>query len=305
MPFRLRRSELATPGSNPKMIARALASDADLVFLDLEDSVAPTMKATARAEVTAVLRDAAWGDRVRAVRINALDGHHALDDVIAVVGGAPGRVDVLIVPKVRTVADVAFLDVLLGQLERKHGLATPIGLELLIEEVEALARVDELARASPRTEALIFGIGDMAASQGVRVDAFAGGQGSAEALQLWQYHRSRIVVAARAAGIDAIDGPFASFGDLDGYRREAAHAAAMGFVGKWAIHPAQLAVANEVYAPTDAEIGLARSFVARFEAAAQLGEGATAAGGIMIDAATARIGRNLLLRAERAGKVAS
>ncbi len=198
---RLRRSELSTPGWSEKMITKAAASAADLVFLDLEDSVAEPMKPAARSTIVAALGELDWGQKTRAVRINAPGSDWAADDLAEVVAGAGDALDVIIVPKVKTAADVRWVDDRLAELERGLGRTAPIGLELLIEEVEALMAVDEIAHSSPRLEALIFGSGDMAASQGVRtgwLDDYPGDP--------WIYHRSRIVVAARSAGLAAVEG---------------------------------------------------------------------------------------------------
>ena len=293
---RLRRSELSTPGTNPKMLAKAAASEADLVFCDLEDSVAPAEKAGARATVVAALRELDWGKKLCGVRVNATDTPWCHDDVIEVVTGAADRLDVLIVPKVKAARDVWFVDTLLTQLEAKLGLARPIGLEVLIEEVEGVVNAEEIARCSPRVEALILGFGDLAASQGVRVRAIGAADGGYPG-DLWHYARTKVVVAARAAGVDAIDGPFADFRDPDGYRREADRSATLGFVGKWAIHPSQVALANGVYSPTEEEVASARRVIDAVAEAEAAGQGAAAYGGAMVDAATARILRNVVERA--------
>jgi len=262
MTVRLRRSELATPGSSRKMMEKAAASDADLVFLDLEDAVAPAQKEPARDHVVRALRELDWGKKLRAVRVNAADTRWAHDDVIALVEGAGVHLDLLILPKVKAPRDVWFFETLLEQLELKLGLGKRIGLEALIEEAAALARVEEIAASSPRLEALILGFGDLSASQGVRLALAAGYPGD-----LWHYARARVVVAARAHGLDAIDGPFANYRDAEGYRREATWASTLGFVGKWAIHPSQIEIANDVFAPTEQEIALARRMCEAYEAA--------------------------------------
>ena len=295
-PERLRRSELATPGTSPRMMAKAAQSGADLVFLDLEDAVAPAQKEGARREVVAALTGLDWGGRTRACRINGVHTAWCHDDLIEVVSGAGPCLDVVIVPKVKAPRDVWFVDDLLGQLEHKLGLAEGrIGLEVLIEETEALACVEAIAAASPRLEALILGVGDLSASQGIRVGqvAYPG--------DMWHYARNRMIVAARANGLDPVDGPYANFHDPDGYRREATWAATLGAVGKWCIHPAQIAVANDVFAPTPAEIDQARKVVDAVRAAEEEGLGAATLDGMMIDAATARIFAAVLRRAALCG----
>lgn len=302
-PTRLRRSELSTPGSNPKMIERAAASDADLVFLDLEDAVSPAEKAPARQHIIDGLNGLDWGRKTRAVRINGTHTHWCYEDLVEVVTGAGKNIDVIIVPKPKSPRDVWFVDTLLTQLETQLGLEEGrIGLELLIEETEALARVEEIAACCPRLEALILGFGDFSASQGMRLSLHGTGEGKYPG-DPWNYHRNRMIVAARANGLDAIDGPFADFRDEAGYRREATWASALGAVGKWAIHPAQVALANEVYSPTDSEIARARKTIDQVRAAEAAGTGAANAGGVMIDAATARLFEVTLERARLTGKL--
>ena len=282
MTERLRRSELSTPGSSEKMLGKAAASQADLVFCDLEDSVAPAQKEGARKTVVGALTQLDWGHKTNAVRINAVDTPWWRDDVTTV---AP-HAEVVIVPKVRTPDDVQAVDVLLSQTTDR-----PVALEVLIEEAEGLVNVEDIAQCSDRLEALIFGPGDFSASQGVR---FAMAREANYPGDIWAYHRSRIVVAARAAGIDAIDGPFANFRDADGYRTEAARAAMIGFVGKWAIHPSQIEIANDVFSPKPEEIQSARDIIDAYESS----DGAAGVGGVMIDAATARIMQGILRRAD-------
>lgn len=297
MTIRLRRSELATPGSSEKMMEKAAASEADLVFLDLEDAVVPAQKEAAREKTIDALNHLDWGRKVRAVRVNAVNTVWVLDDIVQTLERAREHVDVIIVPKVKAPRDVWFVETLLDQLEAKLGLKKPIGIEVLIEEVEALARVDEIAACSPRLEALILGVGDLSASQGVRM-----GHVSDPALKypgdIWHYARVRMIVAARSNGLDAIDGPFPDYRDPDGYRRDATLGSTLGCVGKWAIHPDQVPIANEVFAPTEKEIALARRMVGAYEAAQSGGAGAGSASGVLVDAATVRIFQAVLERAK-------
>jgi citrate lyase subunit beta / citryl-CoA lyase len=298
-PLRLRRSELSTPGTNAKMMAKAAASQADLVFLDLEDAVAPSQKAAARQPIVDALNGLDWGGKVRAVRINGTHTPWCHDDLIEVAGGAGPNLDIVIIPKVKAPRDVWFVETLLTQLEQKLGLDVGrIGIEVLIEETEALASVEEIAGCSARLEALILGVGDLSASQGVRA-GHVGVDGGRYPGDMWHYARNRMIVAARANGLDAIDGPFADFRDADGYRQEAEWATTLGAVGKWAIHPSQIEIANEVFSPTPAEVARARAVVDAVRTAEAAGEGAASLNGIMIDAATARIFETILERAER------
>jgi citrate lyase subunit beta/citryl-CoA lyase len=294
---RLRRSELSTPGLSDKMIARAAASAADLVFLDLEDSVAAAAKADARSTVVDGLRELDWGRTARAVRINNPGSDWAADDLAEVVGRAGHALDVVIVPKVRSAEDVSWVARRLDELERSLRRQRPIGIEVLIEEVDALIRVEEIATASPRLEALIFGSGDMAASQGVRTGWLAGYPGDP-----WIYHRSRIVVAARAAGLDAVDGPYwGAIADVDGYRAECRLVSTLGYAGKWAIHPGQIDPANETFAPTPEEVAHARRVLAATEEAAAEGRGAISLDGVLVDAVDIRLAETVLGLDERIG----
>jgi citrate lyase subunit beta/citryl-CoA lyase len=283
------------------MIEKAAASDADLVFLDLEDAVAPAAKVPSRANVIEGLKGLDWGRSLRAVRVNAADTEWAADDVIAVVEAAGAHLDLLIVPKVKAPRDVWFFDTLLAQLEKKLALPQPIGLEVLIEEAEALSRVEEIAACCPRLEALILGVGDLSASLGIRMGHVTD-PAHAYPGDLWHYARSRLIAAARANRLDAIDGPFPNFRDPDGYRRDASWAATLGAVGKWCIHPSQIEIANDVFAPTEKELALARRMCEAYEAAEKQGAGAAGAGGFLVDAASVRIFQAVLERARLTGR---
>ncbi len=298
MTMRLRRSELATPASSVKMMQKAAASGADLVFLDLEDAVAPANKVAARGEAVRALNELDWGRTLRAVRVNGAHTEWAHGDLITVVEGAGKNLDLVILPKVKAPRDVWFFDTLLDQLEARLGLTKRIGLEVLIEEAAALARVEEIAACSPRLEALILGFGDLSASQGIRLALAAGYPGD-----LWHYARNRVVVAARANGLDAIDGPFANFKDPDRYRSEASAGSILGFVGKWAIHPDQVPIANDVFAPTEQEIAFARRMCEAYEQASRGGAGAAGSSGLLVDAASVRIFEGVLERARLTGRL--
>jgi citrate lyase subunit beta / citryl-CoA lyase len=300
---RLRRSELSTPGTSPKMIAKAAASDADLAFLDLEDAVAPSEKPAARKNIVAGLNDLDWGRTVRSYRINGVHTHWCHDDLIEVVTGAGANIDVIIVPKIKGPREVWFVDDLLTQLETKLGLEVGrIGIEVLIEE--ALACVNEIARSSPRLEAMILGVGDLSASQGMRLGHIGVTDGNEEIKypgDVWHYARMQMIVAARAAGIDAIDGPYANFGNPRGYEVSATQFSIIGGVGKWCIHPSQVEVANRVFAPTAEEIENAQAVVRAVKEAEARGEGAANLNGVMIDAATNRLFEVALDRARSCG----
>jgi citrate lyase subunit beta/citryl-CoA lyase len=298
-PVRARRSELATPASSERMCEKAPGAGADLVFLDLEDACAPAVKESARHIAVGALTQLDWGRTVRAVRVNGIDTPWCHGDIIEVVTGARDALDVLIVPKVRRARDVWWVDVLLTQLEAKLGLARPIGLEVLIEEAEGLANALEIAQSSPRLEALIFGAGDLSASLHARVDgnfdplvAYPG--------DFWHFARVQVLTAARAATIDAVDAPYPAYQDPDGYRSAATAASALGYDGKWAIHPSQVPIANDVFSPTSAEVEAARAALAEYREAEAGGVGAIGRGGKLVDAAHMRLAANTLHKAELA-----
>lgn len=295
MSRRLRRSELAVPASNPKMIGKAAGAGADLAFLDLEDAVAPSQKAAARRNVIDGFSTHDWGSTVRCFRMNGVHTAWAVDDLTEVVGAAGNHVDVVMVPKVRSPRDIWFVETLLSHLERKHGLQRSIGIEVLIEEAEALANVESIAAASPRLEALILGFGDLSASLGMRAGCldYPG--------DVWHHARARMIAAARSHGVDPIDGPYPAIADSDGYRVEANCAAALGAVGKWCLHPSQIPIANEVFAPTAQEVDHALSVLKTIEAAARAGSGAAVHNGMMVDAASARIFEATVQRAHACG----
>lgn len=297
---RARRSELATPASNEKMCAKAAASGADLVFLDLEDACAPVAKVGARAIAVEALTRHQWGRTVRAVRVNGIDTPWCHGDVTEVVTGAREALDVIIVPKARTARDVWWFDVLLTQLETELEMSKRIALEVLIEEAEGLANASSIARASDRLEAIIFGAGDLSASMRARVDGNFDPVGEYPG-DFWHYARVQVLTAARGAGIDAIDAPYPAYQDLDGYRRSATQASLLGFDGKWAIHPDQVAVANEVFSPTPDEIADAREAMEIYRRSEAEGVGAIGRDGRLVDAAHMRLAANVLHKASLGG----
>jgi citrate lyase subunit beta / citryl-CoA lyase len=295
-PPRSRRSELATPASSEKMCEKAPNSGADLVFLDLEDACAPLVKESSRATVVHALTGLDWGRTVRAVRVNGLDTPWCYGDVVEIVTGARESLDVIIVPKARSARDVWWFDVLLTQLEAKLGLKKRIGLEVLIEEAEGLMNAPEIARASDRLEAIIFGAGDLSASLHARVDGNFDPVGEYPG-DFWHFARVQVLAAARGAGIDAIDAPYPAYQDPDGYRRAAEHASLLGFDGKWAIHPGQIPIANAVFAPTEAEIADAEESIAVYRRSEAEGVGAIGREGKLVDAAHMRLAANVLYKA--------
>jgi len=284
-PMRLRRSQLSVPGVSEKMIAKAAESAADHVFLDLEDAVAPSMKAVARKSIVEGLNGLDWGRRTRCVRINDVTTEWCFEDIVEVVEGAGANIDTIMLTKATRAADVQFVDLLLTQLEAKLKLARPIGLEVLIEEALGLQNVESIAVASPRLECLIFGMGDYSASQRMNLSGW-GGDGYPG--DVFHYPRFRIAMAARAAGLDPVDGPYANFRNEDGYRREARYAHMLGFVGKWAIHPSQITPALEIYSPKPEAVAKARELAAAYDQALAEGLGSVNVNGVMVDAASIR-----------------
>lgn len=283
---RLRRCQLSVPGSSEKMLAKAATISVDHIFLDLEDAVAPNRKREARRNVVEIIRAAEFKAPTIAVRINDLSSPWAYDDLTALIEGCGDRLDVIIVPKVMGPQDVVFVDRLLDMLEARHRVERKIGIEVLIEEIEALNSVEEIAAASSRLEALIFGMGDYAASQGMRVSGV--GETDDYPGDLYHYHRNRIAIAARMKGLDAVDGPFADFRNPEKYRDEARRAALLGFAGKWAIHPSQIELAEAAFSPDAATVAKARAMADAYVTARENGEGAINFSGVMIDIASVR-----------------
>lgn len=298
-PKRARRCQLSVPGSSEKMLTKAAGLDVDHVFLDLEDAVAPSAKADARGKIVAALNDLDWQARTVCVRINDVETPWCHDDVIEVVTGAGSKLDTIMLTKAKRAADVMFVHLLLDQLETKLGLTRRIGIECLIEEVEGLMHVDEIAACSNRLECLVFGMGDYSASQQMQL-GYVGASGAYPG-DVWHYPRYRMTIACRANGIDPVDGPYANFRNPEGYTREAERALVLGMVGKWAIHPSQVEHANAVFTPDPAAVEAARKQKAAYEEAKTQGLGAINVDGVMVDAASIRIVQNLIDRADLIG----
>jgi citrate lyase subunit beta/citryl-CoA lyase len=289
------------PATRPRFQEKADGSSADMVILDLEDSVAPSAKEAGRAGVVDALRAHPYRGKVRSVRINPIDSPWCLDDVRQVVGEVGPLIASLVVPKVEDVATVHFLHHLLAQLERKLGMERRIGLDLQIESAAGLERVSEITAASDRLQALHFGPGDYSASVGMPsltigdgIDGYPGDP--------WHYARTRILVAARARGAQAVDGPYARFRDLDGLRATSRRAAALGYDGMWAIHPDQIAVLNDVFAPTQGDFDRASAILEAYRSATeQDGTGAVELDGEMIDEATRKMAEATVARGRAVG----
>lgn len=298
-PTRLQRSELAVPGSNPALFEKALNSAVDYVFLDLEDAVAPGDKEQARINVIQALLDLDWrgAGKTISVRINGLDTHYMYRDVVDLMEQAGDRLDTILIPKVGVPSDVYMVEAMVNQIEQGKGFETRVGLEALIETALGMANVEAIAAYGGRLEALHFGVADYAASNRART-VNIGGLNPDYPGDQWHFALSRMTVACRAYGLRAIDGPFGDFKDPDAYRAAARRAAALGIEGKWAIHPSQIELANEIFSPPEAEVDRARRILKELEIAAAEGRGAAAVDGKMIDAASARMAENVVRLAE-------
>ncbi len=295
---RLQRSYLAVPGSNPTMIDRAIKSAADYVFLDCEDAVAPPEKEQARKNIIQALNDLDWkgAGKSVSVRINGLDTHYMYRDVVDIVEQAGAKLDTILIPKVGVPADVYTVECIVSQIEVAKGLPNKIGMEALIETPLGMANVEAIAAAPSRLESMHFGVADYAAFNKART-VVIGGLNPDYPGDQWHFPLSRMTVACRAFGLRPIDGPFGGIDDPEGYKAAARRGAALGMEGKWAIHPSQIELANEIYSPTPAEITKAeRILVALKEAEAQ-GKGAASLDGKMIDAASEKMANNLLATA--------
>ncbi len=299
-----RRSILSVPGHVAKMHAKALDSAADIVMLDLEDSVPLDAKKNARHQVIQTLKSSAARQRPLAVRINALDTPFGYRDILEVVEAAGDRVDTVVVPKVNTAGDIYFVDRFLDGIERHEGFDRPIGIEASIETAEGLAAVKTIATASRRIRTLVFGIADYAASVGARLVSLSGhGEREEEVYpgHRWHHALSRIIMTAKANDLMAIDAPYGNFKDEAGLARAAGMACALGCDGKWAIHPSQIDVINRVFTPSPEDVDRARRIIEADDAARSQGRGAVAVDGRMVDQATVRLARRLEAQARRLG----
>jgi malyl-CoA/(S)-citramalyl-CoA lyase len=303
LPSRIQRSELAVPATSQQFFEKAAKGPADSIFIDLEDAVAPSRRLEGRASAVEALNSVDWGNKTMSVRVNGLTTSWAISDVIAV-AQCP-RLDMILLPKVETAGDVIFLDRLLTGLELEQPRARPLGIEILIETTKGLANVEAIAASSPRLEGIIFGVGDYS----IELENFdtifgapnpeyqvAGAQGDQ-----WHFALARIANACRAYGLRPIDGPFTNYGDPEAYRDSAMRARALGFEGKWAIHPSQVAIANEIFSPTAAQVAWARNIAKRMEAEAAAGSGAIGLDGVLIDRAHVKLAEKIVARAALAG----
>jgi len=296
---RLQRSELAVPGSNPGMFEKAANSDVDYVFLDLEDAVAPGDKVQARKNIIEALNDIDWRGlgKTISIRINGIDTHYMYRDVVDILEQAGHRLDTILIPKVGTPGDVYMVDAMVSQIEEAMGITNRIGIEALIETTLGMANVEAIATSSKRLEAMHFGVADYAASCRART-VNIGGLNPDYPGDQWHDALSRMLVACRAYGLRPIDGPFGDFNDPDGYILGAKRAAALGYEGKWAIHPSQIELANTVFSPPPSEVDRAKRILIALEEAAAAGKGAASLDGRLIDAASARMAENVVKQDE-------
>ncbi|MDP8969652.1 MAG: CoA ester lyase [Actinomycetota bacterium] len=297
---RLRRSCLAVPGSDPRMLRRSADSDADQVFLDLEDAVAPNEKKGARRTVVQALDEVDYGDKVVVVRVNGATTRWMYGDIVEVVSGAGERLDCLMIPKAQNAGELWFVEHLLNQLEADLELDRRIGLEVQIETGTGSVNMTEIARVTDRLETLVFGPGDYAADMSVpQLDLgmvepdYPGHQ--------WHYILAQIVNNARAVGCDAIDGPYGDYGDRDGFRESCRRAMLLGCDGKWCIHPSQVDIANEVFSPTRDQFEQAQRILEAYRSATEAGRGAASLDGKMIDEASRKMADKLVRRGRAAG----
>jgi malyl-CoA/(S)-citramalyl-CoA lyase len=311
---RVNRSELAVPGSSPQLFEKAAKSAADVIFLDLEDAVSPDKKDEARRNVIQAINEVDWGQKTLSVRINGLDTQWMYRDVVDVLEQGGDRLDLIMIPKVGTAADVYAVDMLVTQVEQAKSRKKRIGFELIIEIALGMANIHEIARASKRLESLHFGVADYAASTRARTTGIGGpnpdyavltdksDDGAERQLHwgdMWHYAIARMVVAARANGLRPVDGPFGDFSDPDGYRAQGRRSAVLGCEGKWAIHPSQVALANEIFTPPAKEVDRARRVLAAMADAQREGKGAVSLDGRLIDIASIRQAEALVATADR------
>ena len=299
-PKRLRRCQLSVPGSSEKMMTKAAGLELDHVFLDLEDAVAPNAKVSSRGLIVNALNNLEWKPKTVCVRINDVETEYCHDDIIEVVTGAGEKLDTIMLTKAKSAHDVVFVHLLLDQLEKKLGLKNRIGIECLIEEVEGMINVEEIAACSDRLECLIFGMGDYSASQGMNLRSI-GSDGGGYPPDLWHYPRYKLTIACRANGVDPVDGPYANFRNPDAFRTECERSNVLGMVGKWAIHPSQIEIAQEVFSPTQEAVDAARKQQKAYSDAIEKGLGAIEVDGVMVDAASVRILQNTIDKADMIG----
>ncbi len=301
-----RRSILSVPGNNKKMHKKASSCKADVIMLDLEDSVPPGAKEKARSIVIDSLLSLDWGDRIVTVRINGLDTSFAYRDLLSVSESAGHMLDSVVIPKVDHSADINFADRMLNGIELHKKFSNKIGIEAIIESAEGLENISDIAKASNRLKTLVFGVADYSASVGAKLVSISGHGEKEEDLypgHRWNFAISRLVMAAKANGLIAIDSPYGNFIDTEGLKRSAVTACALGCDGKWAIHPNQLDVINQVFTPSKEDINRAGKILKAYREAEKQGLGAASVNGHMIDKATFRLAKQVWKQAEYLGLI--
>ncbi|NBZ88198.1 L-malyl-CoA/beta-methylmalyl-CoA lyase [Stagnihabitans tardus] len=305
-PARPNRCQLFGPGSRPALFEKMAASAADVVNLDLEDSVAPSDKDAARANIIRASHDIDWGRKTLSVRINGLDTPWWYRDVVDLLEQGSERIDLLMIPKVGCAEDLYAVDALVTAIERAKGRQKRVGFEVIIESAAGISHVEEIAKGSSRLQAMSLGAADFAASMGMQTTGIGGTQenyymtreGARHWPDPWHWATAAIVAACRTHGILPVDGPFGDFSDDEGFRAQARRAATLGMVGKWAIHPKQVALANEVFTPSAATVTEAREILSAMEAAKAAGQGATVYKGRLVDIASIKQAEVIVKQAE-------
>ena len=284
--IRPRRCQLSVPASSKKMIEKAASINVDGVILDLEDSVAPEQKESARDQIIDGLTQLDWKASSISVRINATSTEWCHQDIIELVSNCSEKIATLIVPMVNTPNDLIFVETLIKQLAIRNSSAAEIGIEGLIETVEGLSNVDKIAQSSEKLEALVLGMGDYAESQRMRINTI--GDVSSEAGDIWQYPRYRLIVACHANGINPIDGPYADVKDISGLKQDSKKTSLIGMMGKWAIHPDQVTPITEAFTMGKDVVSTARKQKTAYEKGLSEGLGSVSVDGVMVDAANAK-----------------
>jgi len=300
------RCQLFGPGSNTKLFAKMAASAADVINLDLEDSVAPSDKDVARANIIQAISEYDWGNKTLSVRINSLDTPYWYKDVVDLLEQAGERLDQIMIPKVGCAEDIYAVDALVTAIEAAKGRTKKINFEVIIESAAGIAHVEEIAAASPRLVAMSLGAADFAASMGMQTTGIGGTQenyymireGAKHWSDPWHWAQAAIVAACRTHGVLPVDGPFGDFSDDEGYIAQAKRSATLGMVGKWAIHPKQIALANQVFTPSDEDVAEAREILAAMEQAKANGEGATVYKGRLVDIASIKQAEVIVAQSE-------
>ena len=305
-PARLNRCQLFGPGSRTQLFEKMAGSAADVINLDLEDSVAPDDKEQARRNVIQAIGDVEWGNKTLSVRINGLDTPFWYRDVVDLLEQASDRLDSIMIPKVGNAADIYAVDALVTAVERAKGRTKPIAFEVIIESAAGISHVEEIAAASPRLQAMSLGAADFAASMGMATTGIGGTQenyymahaGQKYWADPWHWAQAAIVAACRTHGVLPVDGPFGDFSDQEGFRAQALRSATLGMVGKWAIHPSQVALANEIFSPGEKAVAEAREILAAMDEAQRSGAGVAVYKGRLVDIASIRQAQVIVRQAE-------